>query len=954
MLISNFQKLVIFTLVVVSLSLFSFQSQAAEVLPNPPEIISRQEWNADESWRTNEAYWPQTEDGRPDPQAKVIILHHTASANLQSDPDQSGQYAGMVRDIYRFHTKSKVWYDETGQKHSGVGDLCYNYLVDINGNIYQGRDGGNGIVGAHAAGFNTGSIGLALIGTYGGTIQGKYLDHQITLRLKNSLINLIAWLAATNDIDLNAKVRLCNYEGNNCQYVYPLLGHRDVGSTQCPGNSLYALIPEIRQEAAKLALKYKDYLYQNNGENPVYLIKKGVKKPFENLASFQQKIGAYTKLNLVAKNLTDLFPLEALIKYRDGNLVKADNAAQVYLLKDQQLRPIVSANLFQAYQFDWSKIAMLNPVELAAFKPGPKLLYPDGVLLKGSAAAVYLINKEQRRHIVSPLVFDKRGYQWSEILTVADAELNEHTVGPDFLLPSGTLAKEKDKPLVYYLEDNSRRPIPSADIFTQRQFQWQDILTLDKTELALYQEAKPLLLPNDCLIKLADKPEVYVVKQERRYWLVSWNLLKDLGLKAENIIKVAAADLANYTLGSTITNVADWQKIASVTQAATVVPVDSLARQIGAAASDDGSSGLAYTPPAASPADQGNNQPVTNSSAGTTTATTTPSTSDIQSATTTAASLNLGPLIRIAITSLKPDENVVMTVLSDYEVYKNDQLTATKKAQELFILTPADLARNACGCETPDVYQFIPVVGTGSRVVAGDRPDLSLQNSHPEILEIVSYESRPVWNPSLNDNQFRGKIELRYSAVSKKWWLINELPLEQYVWGVAEITNEQAPEYLKAMTIAARSYAYYHLSRGGKRAGEPYILNTTANDQVYRGYGFEKRADKVKEAALATAGQILFFNSQPAVTPYSSDSGGVSKDACQLWGSTFCDPVYAYLRGGVKDPAATQHTQSAIAASHGVGLSAVGARQMASEGLTYDQILGKYYPGTIISDSTAL
>jgi len=262
--------------------------------------------------------------------------------------------------------------------------------------------------------------------------------------------------------------------------------------------------------------------------------------------------------------------------------------------------------------------------------------------------------------------------------------------------------------------------------------------------------------------------------------------------------------------------------------------------------------------------------------------------------------------------------------LANWRVYKNDQLVAEKSANQLYTVFAVDL-------KITDKYRFSATV-------------------EPRVMEITSYEARPTWNLSLNDNQFRGAIELVYSTESGKWWVVNELPLDQYVWGIAEITNDQAPEYLKAMTIAARSYVYYHLSRGGKRAGEVYTVNNTSSDQVYKGYGFEKRADIVKQAALVTAGKILMFNAKPAVAAYSSDSGGTSKDACQLWGSVFCDPDYAYLRGGVKDPVATAHTATGIAASHGVGLCAVGARQMAAEGLTYDQILGKYYLGTVISD----
>jgi len=885
--------------VIAGLFLYLPKTKATEILPEPPQIISRAQWGADESLHTEEPSWPVLEDGRFDPQAKVIVLHHTASANLQSDNDDSGRYTAMVRDIYRFHATSKVWYDANGAKHNGVGDICYNYLVDINGNIYQGRVGGNGVIGAHVAGFNTGTIGVSVIGTFGGTLQGKYVDHQITLALRNSLINFVAWLAATNNIDLNQKVRFCNFQGDDCQYVYPVVGHRDLASTQCPGSSLYALIPEIRQKAADLALQYKNYLYQVQGQDAVWQLSAGVRTPFDTLAQFQQKIGAYNKLNFVPETTLTLYPLAASVLYKDGDLVRAEGDATVYWLKNQELRPILSAQVFTANKFDWSKVNVLSNLEIASFKKGSQILYPDGALVKGVADAVYLIKNGLRQHISSAIAFVKNGFNWVAILRAADNELALYPQGDDILLPNASLVKEVVSPTVYYIENNSRRPISSVDIFNQHKFKWSDILTLSVGEIALYPVAKPLLLPDATLVKTADKPDVYIIAADKRYWVTSWQLIQDLGKKAADIIKVSAIDLQNYAAAASVGALTDWQNIlAANAQAATTVAANHAAE-----VSDDSSL-----------ANNATSTPVT---------TPVPVPASVPSTTTSTVS-KFGPNIRIGIFSLSAGDDLVMTGLSDFAVYKNDQVLANKKANELFTVKASDL-------KITDKYRFSSSVAE-------------------PIMEIVSYEARPSWNPSLNDNQFRGVIELVYSTKSNKWWVVNELPLDQYVWGIAEITNDQALEYLKAMTIAARSYANYHLSRGGKRAGEPYIINNTSSDQVYKGYGFEKRADKVKEAALATANKVLMFNAKPAVTPYSSDSGGTSKDACQLWGSVFCDPDYAYLRGGVKDPTATVHTATGIAASHGVGLCAVGARQMAAEDLTFDQILGKYYPGTVIAD----
>ena len=59
---------------------------------------------------------------------KKIIIHHTATSKID-DPEAS------VRAIYYYHAVSRGW-----------GDIGYNYIVDQNGKVYEGRYGGDGVV----------------------------------------------------------------------------------------------------------------------------------------------------------------------------------------------------------------------------------------------------------------------------------------------------------------------------------------------------------------------------------------------------------------------------------------------------------------------------------------------------------------------------------------------------------------------------------------------------------------------------------------------------------------------------------------------------------------------------------------------------------------------------------------------------------------------------------------
>src|SRR6185369_8022061 len=113
-----------------------------------PKIISRAGWRAnDEILR-----------GKPRYAGRVYfaVVHHTAGSNSYS----AAQSPAIVRAIELYHVKANGW-----------NDIGYNFLVDKYGQVFEGRYGGmeRAVIGAHAEGFNTGSVGVAVIGNYSST-----------------------------------------------------------------------------------------------------------------------------------------------------------------------------------------------------------------------------------------------------------------------------------------------------------------------------------------------------------------------------------------------------------------------------------------------------------------------------------------------------------------------------------------------------------------------------------------------------------------------------------------------------------------------------------------------------------------------------------------------------------------------------------------------------------------
>jgi hypothetical protein len=205
-----------------------------------PTVLRRADWGADESLRfdsTGKEVWPAAYY----PVQKVIV-HHTATQNNDPDP------AATVRSIYYYHAVTQGW-----------GDIGYQFLIDESGRIYEGRHtidypagvspteedaNGNVVTAAHAQGFNSGVVGIALLGTL--------TNQDATPAARDALEHLLAWEADRHSLDPNGNSLYTN-PVNGTQKTFPnIAGHRDVAATECPGGVFYATLPAIRNDVAAM------------------------------------------------------------------------------------------------------------------------------------------------------------------------------------------------------------------------------------------------------------------------------------------------------------------------------------------------------------------------------------------------------------------------------------------------------------------------------------------------------------------------------------------------------------------------------------------------------------------------------------------------------------------------------------------------------------------------------
>ena len=202
---------------------------AAETDDPSALVTTREEWGANPAylnWRPN--YVP----------ADHVIVHHTAGTNDYT-PEQS---PSIVRGIYYYHAVVLGW-----------GDIGYNFLVDKYGQVFEGRygtldsDPGTMVVGGHAYGANTGTMGISMMGNYSSTDPSEIQIERVG--------QMAGWfLGRAGVVDAYGSSRFTfratqKYRRGQTIDLDVISAHRDVGYTTCPGDAGYSMMDPIRSAA---------------------------------------------------------------------------------------------------------------------------------------------------------------------------------------------------------------------------------------------------------------------------------------------------------------------------------------------------------------------------------------------------------------------------------------------------------------------------------------------------------------------------------------------------------------------------------------------------------------------------------------------------------------------------------------------------------------------------------
>ncbi len=881
----------------------SFDLNKLEFNSGDVDIISRSEWGADEDYRFFDGDEEELEDddglssaieselweGLYDEELAIedivtheggeklswaleypedvdkIIIHHTATTSNLDDPEAA------IRAIYYYHAITRGW-----------GDIGYNYIIDQYGNIYEGRYGGEGVVGGHAAGYNVGSVGIAML--------GNFENEPLTYEALVSLMALIEELSDEHNIDVEANSM---FRG---EVIPNLLGHRDVGATLCPGEYIYNMLPDIESAvgASYVSYSYDDddeYAYQTVSDwEPIYMTPEdsvAVTFEIENVGTETWDSDTYLTSNtdVDADSVVDINKTDntGIAPMNEDEVSPGETATFDVTLDSTIVGGFVSFDITPIFN-GYKKTS--NYMSLPVYVEFPDLSYEVSDIDLGSSRLEsgdemdVIVELKNTGNIVWSNTGDYpatlEGTMFFDEILMSESEVEPgETATFEFTIEGSTEADN-------YLEEFtlSFGDIGAGETDDDTSF---EVLVYNNSQQAEFSDK-------------SDKDEFYPGEQEEVFlellntgyqtWTddnltVGFIKYTEIGVKSEYLVESSVEPGETGKIKFTVTapdEVGDYKIY--------------IKPRVNGRNLYQGSFYYEFSVVPGTAGDYAD------------------------------------PDVRVAL-SYDGDEPSI-TADGDFAMYDDDDLVSEFTEDD-----SVDVSF--------DGTYFQARSGTHAWVL--DSYPVFVPDDDDVIMEIEDFENRPAWDESLNDNRYRGNIEIR--EIDGEIVVINELPLEDYVKGVAEVSNSDPEEKLKTMAVLARTYALYYIYEDEKFPGFPYHLNDDPDYcQKYLGYGYEARSPNMAEAAGDTEGLVVTYDGNLVKTPYfNSTDGTYTKSAEEVWGWT--DTPWLV-------PVADSLCDASEFSGHGVGLSGCGAEAAAEDGSSYDEIIEYYYTDVEIKHITDL
>lgn len=229
-------------------------------------------------------------------------------------------------------------------------------------------------------------------------------------------------------------------------------------------------------------------LLQIEGQAGVWLIEDGKKRAFQSFGALTSRFNPKKIIKVDASILVN-YPVGAPIKFPNYSLVK-DEKNGIFLLVDNEKKPITSMTAFKKIGFNTAEIVPATSDDLVNYKTGKAITatstYPTGALLQDrKTGGVYYVENGLKTAIPDKSFLTAK-FSDRKIIKTDSTELNRYQNTEPMMYKDGELLKSNNSGAVYLIDKGKKRPFTSGEIFEKMGYQWTNVITVSPQFLYKY------------------------------------------------------------------------------------------------------------------------------------------------------------------------------------------------------------------------------------------------------------------------------------------------------------------------------------------------------------------------------------------------------------------------------------------------------------------------------------
>jgi hypothetical protein len=249
--------------------------------------------------------------------------------------------------------------------------------------------------------------------------------------------------------------------------------------------------------------------------------------------------------------------------YPDGSLLSAIGEDGVYLIQNGEKRPFLSkAALLSRFSLD--KIINIEGSDLESYIEGMPIRFPNYSILKSPQGDLYLLVGDVKREIPSMAIFNAIGFNEDEIIKATIEELQDYILGKPLSetdsYPTGALLQDKSSGGVYFVLSGIKYPIWSKSIM-EINYPNKKIIPVSREELDGYTNGSPVKLREGELVKSPHEPIVYVISNSKKRPITNEKTFLTLGYKWSDIKDVNNKTLELHETGDSVDTTIDQDSV---------------------------------------------------------------------------------------------------------------------------------------------------------------------------------------------------------------------------------------------------------------------------------------------------------------------------------------------------------------------------------------------------------